>query len=112
MNVFAAVVLAAAVFAVANYCSSLLYAKWHFDYGVSGGLSRRTLSVLQSSQGEITMTSMFEQSHPYGRAARKLLQEYAEAAELVHERGDNRRAAVNHHLVDLPVAAYGGLQLF
>ena len=101
VNVFAAVVLAAAVFAVANYCSSLLYAKWHFDYGVSGGLSRRTLSVLQSSQGEITMTSMFEQSHPYGRAARKLLQEYAEAAELVHGLAIRSRSLnVNHDMME------------
>lgn len=101
LNVFTAVVLATAVFVVANYCASLLYAKWHFDSGVSGGLSRRTLSVLQSSQGEITMTSMFEQSHPFGRAARKLLQEYAEASELVHGLVIRSRSLnVNHDVME------------
>ncbi|MGI5867952.1 MAG: Gldg family protein [Kiritimatiellia bacterium] len=101
VNVVVAVALAAAVFVVANYCASLLYAKWHFDYGVAGGLSRRTLAVLQSSQGEITMTALFEQSHPYGRAARKLLQEYAEAAELVHGLVIRTRAInVNHDVME------------
>lgn len=101
VNVALSIVLATAVFAVANLCSSLLYAKWHFDSGVAGGLSQRTLGVLQSSQGEITMTSLFEQSHPFGRAVRKLLLEYAEAAELVHGLAIRTRSLnINHDVME------------
>lgn len=84
LNVLAAVFLALAVLIVSNYCASLLYAHWQFDEHVSGGLSPRTLTVLQHSQGEVVMTSLFERTHPFSRAAESLLREYAEAAVLIN----------------------------
>ncbi len=83
LNVFCSVFLALATLGVANYCASLLYARWKFDLNTQGGLSSRTLEFLQGSQGEIRITALFERSHPFRRTTRNLLQEYAEAAALI-----------------------------
>lgn len=99
LTVFGALSLAFATLVVANYCASLLYARWQFDADAKGGLSSRTLEFLQSSQGEIKITALFEKSHPFHRAARNLLQEYAESAALIPGL-DVKTAAldVNHDL--------------
>lgn len=84
LNVLAAVLLSFAVLMVSNYCASILYAHWQFDERVAGGLSSRTLALLQHSQGEVVMTSLFERAHPFSRAAENLLREYSEAAVLIN----------------------------
>ena len=83
LNVFCAVSLAFATLLVANYCASMLYAHWQFDPNSTGGLSPRTLEFLQGSQGEIRITSLFEKSNPFRRAAMNLVKEYVEAAALI-----------------------------
>lgn len=101
LNVYVAVLIAFAVLAVSNYCSSMLYAHWHFDNSVPGGLSSRTQEVLQRSQGEIRMTALFERSHPFRQAARTLLREYAEAAILVQGLTIKTTSLdVNHDIVE------------
>ena len=83
INAALAVLIAFAVLVVSNIASSRLYVHQHFDNTVAGGLSADTLEILKNFQGEIRMTSIFESTHPYRRAARTLLHEYAEASTLI-----------------------------
>lgn len=83
INASLAVLIAFAVLVVSNIASSRLYMHQHFDNTVAGGLSADTQEILKNFQGEIRMTSIFESTHPYRRAARALLLEYAEASTLV-----------------------------
>ncbi len=65
---------------LANFCTSRIYFRWHYDVASPGGLSPLSTDILAGATGEITMISIFERVHPLRKPARRLLREYELAA--------------------------------
>ena len=79
-NLAAIVLLAFAIFAMANYLSARHYARFHWSRDLLVRLSEKSVLLLQSVPGDIRIVALLRPSHEAYRGAAALLQEYAAAS--------------------------------
>lgn len=83
LNVFLSILLATILLILTNFCAFRIYVRYHYDPLIQKNLSAQSLDILRDSQGELTIISLFERSHPFRKPARKLLKEYQEFSKQV-----------------------------
>ncbi|MCL1910406.1 MAG: Gldg family protein [Kiritimatiellaeota bacterium] len=72
------IILATLVLIVANFCSSMFYARWRFVGRTE--LSKRSAEFISTATGALKISAVFEASHPFKRDAFDMLDLFAEAA--------------------------------
>ena len=77
-NIVVSLLLGAGMLAAANWCSSMLFARWRFVGAPA--LSQRSEEFLGAASGMLRISAVFNASHPFRREAFDLLDSISDAA--------------------------------